>query len=56
MNRMLMDKERSRLSGARLAQELWADAVDTARYLVNMSPLSALVNTTPNEAWSSKNP
>jgi O-phosphoseryl-tRNA(Cys) synthetase len=32
------------------------EAVDTERYLVNMSPSSVLVNTNPNEVWSGKNP
>jgi len=32
------------------------EAVDTARYLVNMSPSSTLVETTPNEVWSNKKP
>jgi len=42
------------LSVARLTQEFWAEAVKTARYVVNMSPSSALVDTTPNEVWSGK--
>jgi hypothetical protein len=55
MNRILMDKARSMLNGVGLAQELWVEAVDTARYLVNMSPSSTLVDTTPNEVWYGKN-
>jgi len=31
------------------------EVVDTARYLVNMSPSSMLVDTTPHEVWSGKN-
>jgi hypothetical protein len=30
MNRTLMEKERSMLSGVRITQEFWAEAVDTA--------------------------
>ena len=56
MNRTLMDKERSILSGVGLAQELWAEAVETARYLLNMSPSSTLVDTNPNEVWFGKKP
>jgi hypothetical protein len=56
MNRTLTDKTRSMLSGARLTQELWAETVDTAKYLLNMSPFSALVDTNPHEVWSGKNP
>jgi hypothetical protein len=56
MKKTLMDKARIMLSGARIAQELWVEAVDTKKYLVNMSPSSALVDTTPHEVWSSKKP
>ena len=49
MNKTLMDKERRMLSGVGLAQEFWAEAVDTANYLLNMYPSSALVNTNPHE-------
>jgi transposase InsO family protein len=35
MNKMLMERARSMLSGVRLGQEFWAEAVDTACYLVN---------------------
>ena len=44
------------LSGAGLGQEFWAVAVDTACYLKNKSPTSALVEKTPHEVWSSKKP
>eukprot|EP00253_Pinus_taeda_P032458 PITA_32458 len=37
------------LSGAKLGQEFWAEAVDTACYLVNRSPSSALEDKTPQE-------
>jgi hypothetical protein len=56
MKKTLMDKARIMLSGAGLAQEFWADAVDTAKNLVNMSSSSVLVDTTPNEVWSGKKP
>jgi hypothetical protein len=56
MNRMLMDKERSMLNGAKLAQEFWEEVVETARYLVNMSPSSTIVEMTPNEVWYGKKP
>jgi transposase InsO family protein len=42
MNKTLMEKARSMLSGARLGQEFWAEAVGTTCYLVNRSPSSAL--------------
>eukprot|EP00253_Pinus_taeda_P024966 PITA_24966 len=37
------------LSGARLGQEFWAGAMDTACYLINRSPSSALEDKTPQE-------
>jgi hypothetical protein len=48
MNITLMDKERIMLSSARHTQELWAEVVDTEKYLVNMSPTSTLVDMTPH--------
>jgi hypothetical protein len=51
-----MEKARSMLSGARLEQEFWAEAVSTACYLVNRSPSSALDDTTPHEVWSGNKP
>ena len=54
MNRSLMEKTRSMLSGAGLGQEFWALVVDTACYLKNKSPTSALVDKTPYEVWSGK--
>jgi hypothetical protein len=56
MNKTLTDKARSMLSGVGLAQELWVDVVDIARYLVNMSPSSTLVEMTPHEVCSGNNP
>jgi hypothetical protein len=56
MNKTLMDKARSMLSGVGITQEFWVEAVDTAKYLVNMSPSSALVDMTPHEVWFGKNP
>ena len=49
MNRTLMEKARSMLSGTGLGQEFWAEAVETACYLVNRSPSSALEDKTPHE-------
>eukprot|EP00253_Pinus_taeda_P022018 PITA_22018 len=56
MNKTLMERERSMLSGARLGQEFWAEAGDTACYLVNRSPSSALEDRTPQEVWAGKKP
>ena len=52
----LMEKARSMLNGAGLGQELWAEVVGTACYLVNRSPSSALVDKTPHKVWYGKKP
>eukprot|EP00253_Pinus_taeda_P025979 PITA_25979 len=44
------------LSGANSGQELWAEAVEIACYLVNRSPSSALEDKTPQEVWTGKKP
>jgi len=49
MNKMLMERERSMLSGSSLGHEFWAEVVDTTCYLVNNSPSSALEDKTPQE-------
>ena len=51
-----MEKARSMLSGAGLAQQFWVEAVETACYLVNRTPTSALVDKTPHEVWTGKKP
>eukprot|EP00253_Pinus_taeda_P028426 PITA_28426 len=56
MNETLMERARSMLSGVELGQEFWAEAVDTACYLVNRSHSSALEDKTPQEVWNGKNP
>eukprot|EP00253_Pinus_taeda_P027342 PITA_27342 len=56
MNKTLIERARSMLSGAGLGQEFWAEAVDTACYLVNRSPLSTLEDKTPQEVWTGKKP
>eukprot|EP00253_Pinus_taeda_P023987 PITA_23987 len=56
MNKTLMDRARSMLSGVRLRQEFWAEAVDTVCYLVNTSPSSALEEKSLQEVWTGKKP
>jgi transposase InsO family protein len=56
MNKTLMEKSRSMLSGVGLGQEYWAEAVGTTCYLVNRSPSSTLDDKTPHEVWSGKKP
>eukprot|EP00253_Pinus_taeda_P012498 PITA_12498 len=56
MNKTLMERERSMVSGAKLGQEFWAEAMETACYLVNRSPSSTLEDRTPQEVWTGKKP
>ena len=56
MNKTLMERARSMLHGAGLGQEFWVEAVNTACYLVNRSPSSALEDKTPQEVWTGKKP
>eukprot|EP00253_Pinus_taeda_P030053 PITA_30053 len=56
MNKTLMERARSMLSGAGLGQEFWAEAVDTTCYLVNRSPSSVLEDRTPQEGYKLWNP
>lgn len=44
MNKTLMEKARSMLSGIGLEQKIWAEIVATTCYLINKSPTSALVD------------
>eukprot|EP00253_Pinus_taeda_P035484 PITA_35484 len=56
MNKTLMERARSMLSGVGLGQEFWAEAVDTECYMVNRSPSSALEDETPQEVWTDNKP
>ena len=56
MNRTLMEKAITMLSGTGLGQEFWVEAVETASYLVNRSPSSTLEDKTPHEVWTGKKP
>ena len=56
MNKTLMEREKSMLSGAGLGQEFWAEVVETTCYLTNRSPSSALEDKTPQEVWTGKKP
>ena len=56
MNKTLMDKAKSMLNGVGIAQKFLVVVVDTSKYLVNMSPLSTLVEMTPHEVWFGNKP
>ena len=56
MNITLMEKATSMLSGTGLGQAFWVEEVETACYLVNISPSSALEDMTPHVVWTGKKP
>lgn len=44
------------LKGKGLSNKFWAEAVNTAVYILNISPTKAVFNKTPYEAWYKKKP
>ncbi|KAK3002524.1 hypothetical protein RJ639_022091 [Escallonia herrerae] len=54
MNRTIMERARCLRIHADLPLQFWAAAVDTAVYLINRSPASALNGGIPEEEWSGK--
>jgi hypothetical protein len=44
------------LGGVGLTHELWVEPINTTKYLVNRSPSSVLVDSTPHEVSFGKNP
>ncbi|XP_075074659.1 uncharacterized protein LOC142162232 [Nicotiana tabacum] len=52
MNRMLCDRAQSMLSHSCVLKNFWAEAINTACYLVNRSPSTAIEFKTPFEVWS----
>ena len=56
MNRTLIEKVSCMLLSSNLSKHFWTEAVVTAAYLINRSPLSALEFKIPHEAWSGKPP
>ena len=56
MNRTLVESLRSMLSDAKLPHKFWAEALATAVYLRNRSPIKPVTGMTPFEAWTGKKP
>ena len=56
LNRTLVESARSMLIYAKMPLKFWAEAVNTAVYLHNRSPTSALKDKTPFERWFGKKP
>lgn len=55
-NRTVVEMARSMLKGKGLPNNLWAEAVATAVYLLNLSPTRAMLNMVPFEAWNGFTP
>lgn len=54
MNRTLLERTRAMLRAAGLEKSFWAEAVNTACYLVNRAPSTAIELKTPMEMWTGK--
>lgn len=52
MNQTLVQRARCMRIDAGLSKKFWAEAVNTAAYLVNRSPSTAIDFKTPQEVWS----
>ena len=56
LNRTLIESGKSMLFHAGLPLSFWAEAVNTATYLHNRSPVSSLPDKTPYECWYRRKP
>lgn len=56
MNRTVVEKARCMIFDAKLDMKFWAEAANTAVYLINRSVSSGLVDKTPFEMWYGKKP
>jgi len=54
MNRTLLERTRAMLKAAGLGKSFWAEAVNTACYVINRSPSTAIELKTPMEMWTEK--
>ena len=52
MNRILVEVTCSVLSGSHFPPKFWAEALSTAVYVRSRSPIKALSEMTPQEAWT----
>lgn len=55
MNRTIVERVRCMLSQSKLPKSFWGEAVQTACYLINRSPSSALDGEVPEKVWTGKN-
>lgn len=56
MNRTIIEKTRCLLIESGLPKKFWAEAANTAIYLINRTPCKVLNNISPEEVWSGKKP
>ena len=54
MNRTISERIRSMLSHAKLPKSFWGEAMNTAVYLINLSPSVPLDGDIPNRVWTGK--
>ncbi|GJS63014.1 gag-pol polyprotein [Tanacetum coccineum] len=54
MNRTLLERAKAMLATASLGKSFWAEAVNTACYVINRSPSTAVKLKTPMEIWTGK--
>jgi len=47
---------RSMMNARAIPKRLWAEAIATTVYLLNIPPIKAVYGQTPYEAWTSKKP
>jgi hypothetical protein len=55
-NRTLLEMVRCMITSKDIPKRFWPEAVNWANYVLNRSPAAALVDVTPEEAWSSTKP
>lgn len=55
-NRTIMEKVRSMLEDSQLDERMWAEAANTAVYLINRSPTKKILGKTSYEAWYGQKP
>lgn len=56
LNRTIVEKLRCMLIDSELPNSFWAEAANTAVYLINRSPTKCLNEKTPEEVWSGRKP
>ena len=55
-NRTIMEMARCMLHSRNIEVHLWAEEIHTTVYILNRTPTKAIMNITPEEAWSGRKP